>query len=317
MVLLVAGVAAFVRLPYDILAPGTAQRVNDLVVVRGSPRPRGAVLYPTVSLREGANIYEVLAGWLDPNVDVEHEKDIRGSIPRSQFERFNQELMSESKQAAEVVVLRKLGFPVAGGALIAGVERDFPAASTLQDRDVVTVADGKPVVIADDLVAAVRAHSPGDRLKLRLVRGEEAPRDVEVALAGRPGHTMLGVQVTTKVKLPFDIAIDSGDVGGPSAGLAYAVYLYDLLTPGELTGGKVVAATGELGFDGKVSPIGGATQKTTKIRSSGASLFLVPRQNLAEARAHRGKHLQVVGVDTFDQALQVLIDRNRPGAARG
>jgi PDZ domain-containing protein len=108
------------------------------------------------------------------------------------------------------------------------------------------------------------------------------------------------------VKLPFDVAIDSGDVVGPSAGLAYALGLYDLLTPGELTKGVKVAATGELGLDGKVQPIGGMFQKTVSVRRSGASVLLVPRANYAEARKHSGKHLRVYAIDDFDSALRAL-----------
>jgi PDZ domain-containing protein len=213
--------------------------------------------------------------------------------------------MSDSKRAAEVVALSRLGYKVAQGALIVSVEPTYPGAAALQQNDIVTVIDGKPASTADDLVAAIHSHHFGDHVKLRVTRAS-APRDVDVTVGGDADHPMLGVHVSTQVGLPFDVAIDSGDVVGPSAGLAYALELYDLLTPGELTGGRKIAATGELGLDGKVQPIGGVTQKTISVRRAGASVFLVPRDNYAEARAHRGKHLQVYAIDDFDGALRVL-----------
>ena len=122
---------------------------------------------------------------------------------------------------------------------------------------------------------------------------------------GDRGQAMLGVRLMTKVKLPFDITIDSGDVVGPSAGLAYALELIDLLTPGELTGGVRVAATGDLAPGGQVGPVGGVGQKTVAVRRAGAKVFLVPRDNLAEARAHAGG-MRVYPVGDVDDALRVL-----------
>jgi PDZ domain-containing protein len=120
------------------------------------------------------------------------------------------------------------------------------------------------------------------------------------------GGPLLGVRLSTRVKLPFDISIDSGKVVGPSAGLAYALELLDVLTPGELTGGMVVAVTGDLGTDGSVGPIGGVAQKAITVRRAGAKVFLVPRANLDEARSRAGNGLQVLPVDSFDDALHVL-----------
>jgi PDZ domain-containing protein len=245
------------------------------------------------------------AGWLNGADDVESEKVIRGPIPPQQYEQLNRDLMSDSKRAAEVVALSRLGYRVAQGALIVSVDPSFPGASSLHDNDVVTKVDGKAVSTADDLVAAVRGRHPGDHARLEVKR-DKAARDVDVTIGGDAGHPMLGVRVSTDVEPPFDVAIDSGNVVGPSAGLAFALELYDQLTPGELTGGRKVAATGELGLDGKVDAVGGVTQKTISVRRAGADVFLVPRDNYAEARAHAGKHLKVYAIDDFDTALRVL-----------
>jgi PDZ domain-containing protein len=282
--------------------------VNGLVTVSDHPvyPPKGKVMLTTVSVRERVNLVEALAGWADPDVDVVSEREIRGSIPPEQYKRLNVEAMGDSKTTAEVIVLRKLGYTDLGeGAEVVTVEPGSPAAQGLKPADVLVAVDGAPVTTSAEAVAAIQARKPGDVVALRVLR-EGQPLDLTAELAtGDAGQPLLGVRMTTKVKLPFPISIDSGTIEGPSAGLAYALELLDYLTPGELTGGSSVAATGELGADGKVRPIGGIAQKAATVRDAGIKLFLVPQENYAEAKAHAGD-LEVRAVDSFEQALQSL-----------
>lgn len=306
---IVAVGAQFLRLPYDSLGPGSARAVNGVVTVTGHPSypPRGQLLYTTVSVREQVNPYEALAGWLDPDTDVIPEQEVRGDIPPDEFEKINIEAMSDSKTTAQVLALRHLGFTdLSDGAEIVDVDPTLPAGPVLEEKDVIVAVDDRPVVSSADLVAAIQARQPGDVLRLRLDRAG-ARVEIDAPLGkGDDGRPLLGVRLTTRVKLPFEITIDSGRVVGPSAGLAYALELVDLLTPGELTGGMAVAVTGDLRPDGSVGPIGGVEQKTVTVRRAGAKVFLVPSANLEEAQDRAGDDLQVFAVDSFDDALQVL-----------
>jgi PDZ domain-containing protein len=315
VVIVVAIAAAFVRLPYELVAPGSARQVNDLLSVKGAKvyPPDGKLYYATVSVRDDISPYEVLRAWIDPNIDLVSSKAVRGSISPARFRQLNVEAMADSKQVAEVVALRRLGIDAASGngALVNEVAPDFPAASVLRAKDVIVAVDGKRVKVADDAVAVIRSHRPGDRVQLRIVRGTEAERDVETTVrAGADGLPKLGVVIVTKdfkVQAPFAINIDSGRVVGPSAGLAYALEIIDMLTPGELTGGKRVAATGELAsLSGEVGEIGGVAQKTITVRRAGAQVFLVPRANYREAKAHAGNRLRVIPIDDIDGALRAL-----------
>ncbi|MDQ3898787.1 MAG: PDZ domain-containing protein [Actinomycetota bacterium] len=311
VVLLGAGVVArYVQLPYDTLAPGSTRMVNPVVEVKGHPSypPQGKVFYTTVSVRERVNPYEALAGWLDPAVDVIPETRIRGPVPPDQFERMNVEAMADSKTTAQVLALRQLGFTDLGaGAEVVEVQAGLPASGVLEPDDVITAIDGKQVATSSDAVSAIRARAPGDTLHMTVKRGDRAPFDAQAVLGhGDEGKALLGVRLSTKVKLPFEIKIDSGRVVGPSAGLAYSLELLDLLTPGELTGGSSVAATGELQADGRIGAIGGVAQKTVSVRRAGIKVFLVPKENEAEARAHAGSNLEIRGVATFDEALKAL-----------
>ena len=303
-------VARYVQLPYDTLGPGRAQAVNSVITVTGHPSypPQGKLFYTTVSVRERVNPYEALAGWLDPSVDVISEEKVRGTVPPEEFQRLNVEAMADSKTTAQVLALRQLGYTDLGaGAEVEAVDPGLPAASVLERSDLIVAIDGKTVTTSGDAVAAIRARAAGDTVRLRIRRGESDPSDVEAVLgAGEEGRPLLGVRLSTKVKLPFEITIDSGRVVGPSAGLAYSLELLDLLTPGELTGGSSVAVTGELQPDGTVGAIGGIAQKTVTVRRAGAEVFLVPKENEAEAKAHAGSKVQILGVATFDEALKAL-----------
>jgi PDZ domain-containing protein len=310
MLLVASGVVAgLVRLPYDTIAPGSTRVVNDVVRVGGHETypPVGKVLYTTVSVRERVSALQALVGWVDPSIDVVPEKDVRGNIPVDQYRQLNVEAMNDSKTTAEVLALGHLGYANLGaGAEVDSIADKSPAAPVLQAKDVIVAIDDKPVGTSGDAVTAIRSHQPGDTVRMRVLRGG-SPLDVQADLTrAEDGRALLGVRLSTKVRLPFDIAIDSGQVVGPSAGLAYALELLDLLTAGELTGGVKVAATGELAPDGQVGPIGGVAQKVITVERAGARVFLVPKANEAEARSRAGKGLQIFGVSTFDDALAAL-----------
>ncbi len=303
-------VAGLVRVPYDTLSPGSARVVNELVTVQGHETfpPRGKILYATVAVRERVSALQAVVGWLDGDTDVIPEKEVRGNIPPDQYRKLNLEAMNDSKTTAEVLALTHLGYTNLGvGARVDSVVPGSPAATVLRDGDVIVGVDDRSVSTAGDAVEVIRAHRPGDELRIRLKRGDGPAEEVTAQLAaGEEGAPFLGVRLITKVELPFEITIDSGQVVGPSAGLAYALEVLDLLTAGEMTGGKKVAATGELRPDGQVGPVGGVAQKVVTVKRAGARVFLVPKANEAEARARAGDDVEVRGVTTFTEALEAL-----------
>jgi PDZ domain-containing protein len=195
----------------------------------------------------------------------------------------------------------------------------MPAAGVLETNDTIVAIDGEPVTTAGQAVDAIGSHRPGDTVTLRIepisaegVPGE--PRDEVVTLGARPDdadQALLGVSMgtrDTKFDLPVTIAIDSQDVGGPSAGLALSLGIIDVMTPGSLTGGKRVAVTGTIDLDGNVGVIGGIQQKTFLASRSGITLFIVPADEADDARRFAEPGLEVVGVRTIDEALAALAD---------
>ncbi|MGH9179771.1 MAG: YlbL family protein [Acidimicrobiales bacterium] len=315
-----------VTIPYYALAPGTARQVNDLIRVpkdRSFP-PEGEVLLSTISLRQ-VSAFEAFLGWLDPDTDILPEDQVLGDTPRSQFTRQNLELMDTSKQVAAVVALRRLGHTVAEhgkGAQITHIDPGSPADGRLVEAEVITGVDGKPTSLSQEVVEGIRAHTPGQTVRLDVQGVDGATRTEEITLARHPERTegFLGVVLHTKGQtfdLPFEVNIDSGTIGGPSAGLAFTLGVLDALSMGELTGGKKVAATGTIEIDGSVGNVGGVVQKTAAVKAAGAQVFLVPSDEYEEAKAHSGRSLEVVRVASLDDAIAALARLGGDASALG
>jgi Lon-like protease len=310
--------AALVTIPYYAIAPGSALSVTGLVTVTDGPShpPQGEVFLTTVSLRR-ITVLEGVQAWLDSSIEVRPEREILGEVPPERLREFNLELMADSKQKAMAVAFETLGYDVrsGSGALVFAVVPGTPAEGVLEQGDVVVAVDGEPVSLSEEAVALIGRHAPGDRVVLDVVPadGGEA-RSVEADLMENPdapGRPLLGVQLQTKdlqLDFPFEVAIDSNRIGGPSAGLAFTLSLLDVLTPGELTGGQRVAVTGTIEFDGRVGAVGGVAQKTVAVRRAGIDVFLVPSREYEDAMRFAGPDLRVEAIDTIDDALRVLAE---------
>lgn len=310
------------ELPYYALYPGGATAVNPLVGVpadRAHPAT-GRFLLTTVSLQSRPTVLLALQAWLDPDVDLIPEEQLLGDQTPDQFRQVNLQAIDDSKDVAVAVALRRLGFEVkqaGAGALVEGVVEGFPAASLLRPGDVIVAAGQEPVSLLEDVQKAVAARQPGDLLPLEVVDPAGVSRAVSVPIVPCPreggcplGATgIIGVTLRTRdlnFELPFEVHIESEDIGGPSAGLAFALTVIDLLTPGELTDGRVIAVTGEIGLDGTVGAIGGVGQKAAAVTDAGVEIFIVPAANAEEARDHAGENLQIVPVTDLESALLAL-----------
>lgn len=316
--------AAFIHVPYYLISPGEARGVTQLIkVAEGQARiydPEGEILFTTVSLTGKVNVYEALLGWLDDDVEVIPEKQITGGAPRQQVRQINIQAMDDSKLTATKVALERLGYRVevdGKGAVVVRVNPGNPADGHLEVGDVIIAVDGEAVSLHDAVVTKVRQHAPGDVIDIKFRRGE-GERSVQLTAAQGPeGQALLGVVLQTAeltYKFPVDITIDTGLVGGPSAGLAFTLALLDELSPGELTGGRPVAVTGTIDTQGSVGVVGGVAQKTVTARKAGAAIFLVPPEEVEQAKAHAGK-MKIVGVATLEEALTALEDLGGSGVA--
>lgn len=310
--------------PYVVFMPGSAREVEPLITIeaKGSTdlpdldEVDDNLLFVTVSARYPSGI-EALWRLLGDANEVVPSELILGTQSEEQKRSFNLQLMTASKDKATKVALERAGFVVKvdpSGAVITNFDPTYPSAEVLVPGDTVVGADGIPVKTTDDLVAAIAKHSPGDMIGLKVQRfGDGETIEVKAELAENPqeaGKAQLGVSLESRpsFEFPITVTIDSGDVGGPSAGLAFTLAILDRLIPGNLTGDASVAVTGTVDVKGNVGPVGGVVQKTEAAVSAGATVFLVPPDEFADAtRASRGR-LEVRQVSNLDEALDALED---------
>ena len=327
LLLAVVGVAgANITVPYVIFSPGDATPVDDYLKISDARtyHHSGSLLLLTVRVSNGRpNVWRFVQASLDDDSKVEGEKEYFGGTPRKQVDQEDVQAMAESQVAAQQAALTRLGYDVTvtgRGATVQKVYADSPAATAgLHVGDVITSINGTPVHVTEDVGTIVRAQPVGTEFSTVVRRGG---RDVTIPVtsAAAPsgaieGKPYIGIGATTAgltVDLPVKIKIATGDVSGPSGGLAFALTIIDDLTPGNLTGGKKIAVTGTIDGSGTVGEVGGVPQKAVAARHAGARLMIVPRPEVRDARTKAGD-MKVVGVSTLDEALAVL--RANGGAA--
>lgn len=309
------------RLPYYVMSPGSSRPTESLISVSGAQTyvNEGEVDLLTVSLRQ-ATPFEVLAAWVNPDLDLASREDILGKQSPDQNRDLNLRLMTESKDAAQYQALTRLGYPVESngtGAVVGSVIESGPSANLLVPGDVIVRANGQPISFSQQLINVISAMAPGEMITLGVepfdstLEGARPSREVQVLLGAREGDTtkgFLGVSTFTRdlsFTFPVEVTIDSGRVGGPSAGLAFTLGILDAMTPESLTGGLNVSVTGTITLDGSVGPIGGIHQKVMASRRAGVDLMLVPASEIDEARKYAGD-MRVEPVESLTQALEVL-----------
>jgi len=313
--LLVAAAAFVVWIfPTDsyIFLPNDAHPVAPLVKVEGGrdPTDGGGVYFVDVLVRKATLLERAWPGSQE-GATIVPASDVRPPGV-SESERRREELaeMRRSQDVAAAVALRELGYKVVArpvGVRIEFVAVDGPAKGRLEPGDVIVAADGKRVTAPSELRRAIRDRGIGKVVHLRVRRGSKI-LTVEVRLVRGPGATpIIGVVVSqaASIKLPLDVAIDTGGVGGPSAGLAFALDVLEELGR-DVDHGRRIAVTGAIELDGTVGAIGGVKQKTIGVRRSKIKVFLVPAgDNAREARRY-AEGIRIVPVTSFQQALQAL-----------
>ena len=324
--LLVAGIgvvaaaliAALVPVPYVILSPGPT--LNTLGKTPSGPliSVTGHRTYPTsghlnlvtVSFLggpgDGFNVFTAIRAWLSPHTAVVPEQEL---FPSGQSEQqvVQQDTaqMASSQQTAQAAALCTLGIRFTTLDTVTQTEKSLPAAGVLHPGDTITAVDGIPLSCTQDTGSLVRAHPPGSVVTLTVLRRGTVTH-VRLKTANFQGHSVIGVLVQESYRFPFSIKIKVGDIGGPSAGMMFALGIVDKLTPASLTGGRFVAGTGEISANGTVSAIGGIQQKMAGARAAGATVFLTPAANCADTRGAVPPGLRLIKVATLRQAIDDL-----------
>lgn len=295
-----------------IFLPDKAHPVAPLVTVQGGHDPTaGGIYFVDVVVRK-ATWLEQLLGGLHQGADLYPPSAINPPGVGDQERRsIDLEDMKRSQVIAAAVALKAAGKHVvmrATGARIIAIDPNKPADGKVEPDDVLVDVDGKRVHDPRDVYLAMTKHKVGDVVAFTLQRGTRTlvEKIKTVSSGTKPARPIVGVLLETAydIRLPIPVRIDAGNVGGPSAGVAFALDVLEELGRNVAHGNKI-AATGEINADGSIGPIGGIKQKTIGAREAHVDAFLVPGDNAAEARKY-ADGLRIIPVETFPQALRAL-----------
>lgn len=252
------------------------------------------------------NWFQVVRAWFDAKKAVlPVDRLYPGTETTEERNAVNQELMVNSQQEAIAAAFTSLGTDYTATLTILKVVDDSPAAAVLEAKDVVTSLNGTEVDSLEELRAAITANGT-KKQALVGIRRDGRPMSVDVTPTSSKAGPVLGVQVATDYTFPFDVQIQLDNVGGPSAGMMFALGIIDKLTPGKLNGGDKVAGTGTINAAGLVGEIGGIQQKMYAARDAGADWFLAPSNNCDDVSGHVPNGLQVFAVATLNDSLTAL-----------
>jgi PDZ domain-containing protein len=312
-------VAVLFPVPYVILKPGPTLNTlgkgssgQPLIAITGHQTypTSGHLNMVTISYEGGPgsnlNVFQALRAWLASSEAVVPQSEL---FPPGQTAQQTQaqdtEQMASSQQLATAAALTELHIKYQTRVTVLSTVAGYPASKTLKAGDVIEAVDGTPVTGESSLSSMITAHPVGSSLQLEVLR---AGQTLTVPVTSKPsgGTSVIGVQVQDQYKFPFNVRITVGDIGGPSAGMMFALGIIDMLTPMNLTGGRFIAGTGEITASGQVQPIGGIQQKMVAARDAGATVFLTPAGNCSDTAGAVPAGLRVVKVSTLSQAVSDL-----------
>ena len=304
------GLAATIYLPWYAVGPGPARAVDPLIRFEDRTRyeSQGRFVLTSVRLTQLTGLGLLLA-WIDPDRRVVPREDLfeAGEDRQEEHERSISQMDSSKLDATSVVMRELTAYPRehGDGVLVERVVQGCAADGELFPGDRILSIDGQEVDSYRQAKRMIEATASGATLTFELsVDCEPETARLVREPCGGSEDPLVGVSMINS--FPFDVSIASGGIGGPSAGLMWALGLYDLLTPVDLTGGRTVAGTGEIALDGTVIPIAGIGEKLAAAADAGASVFLVPEGNMDVARASGDRGMELVPVASLDDALAYL-----------
>ncbi|NUS72254.1 MAG: PDZ domain-containing protein [Corynebacteriales bacterium] len=313
--------------PYVALAPGRA--VDTLGAIKGKPvievkgaqatDSQGQLSLTTVSVYDGIDFFTALRMWFDDDIALVPRESV---YPPGESEQESEKKAAadwqQSQDSAEVVALRELGYPTQ--VAVKSVTQGAPADGKLAPGDVVTAVNGTAVDSGSAFIEALSNKKPGEQVALTYQRGD-TQGTVDVVLEADEKDSKqgrLGIEISQEQPHPFELSFDLKGIGGPSAGLMFALGIIDKIDDEDLTGGKKIAGTGTIADTGKVGAIGGIPQKMIGALDEGSTVFLTPAANCAEAKRAKPDGLTLVKVSKLDDALTALeMIRNNTGTPAG
>lgn len=320
--LLVILVALLILLPvpYARLSPGPATNVlgavggQQLIVINGRTTypDTGKIDLTTVAVSNPGHrmsLLEAMSGWLRSGVAVVPRNTVYpDDVSAEEIETRNVQEMALSQKHATAAALKQLGIPIEANVVVAKLTEGTPAFGPLEIADQILKIDGSDVSTPQDVVDLVRKHEPNETVTFTILRGGEQSTQT-LTTAVNPADAALpfvGIEPGIDYQFPFEVQISLEDVGGPSAGLMFALGIIERLTEEDIIGGRHIAGTGSISDDGVVGKIGGIQMKILGAERAGATVFMVPAENCREAAGDPPSGIQLVKVDTLATAVSAL-----------
>ena len=276
-------------------------------------------LYQLTVRRDEANALIYAWSYISDAVDLyPREVILPKGVSPEELSQISIQNMKTSENVAIAVALKYLGYDITSkgdGVSVVGILDDSPVKDKLKRGDLLNSINNDEISSASEFIAMLRTYDIGDTVKIGLIRDVEGNLknlEIETKLIehveyeGEPMVGFLATTVNERFDFPFEIDIKTGNVGGPSAGLMMALNVYNNLIPEDITNSLVIAGTGTIEIDGSVGPVGGVKQKVIAAKRAGAELILVPTANFEEAKPLETESTEIVAIDTFDEALQVI-----------
>ncbi len=304
----------FIRLDYYIVKPSRALELGELIEVENrDPDDQGTFFLLTVSQLR-ATPFTALYGLIHPHFSI---SPISSVIPRGMDEEEYRQLqadnMTESRLMAQVVALRRAGYNinvVSEGVEVIGFLENAPAEPYLQEGDRLLTVDGKIVILASEVPLIVQDREVGETVKLELIR-DGRTLEIELETGEHPeelGLPFLGIYIKTlpwEAEIPVNIEMDTGRIGGPSAGMMFTLEIINQIIDDDLTAGKYIAGTGTIDFTERIGRIGGVAQKVIAAERAGAEFIFVPEANYEDA-LEAARLIVVVPVSDLEEVLDFL-----------
>lgn len=303
---------------YVIMMPGIAKDLESIIEVNKngvSKDEKGSFLLITVSTRS-ANLPLLIYSAVNPYAKIYKRMEIvPRNLDKNEYLNLTKEMMEESQTVAKVVALKKAGYNIDiknQGVKVVKVFSKSNAFNKINEGDVILSVDGKETKETDNLVKEIRNKSPGETVILKIIRDGKEKFVLVKTMENNENEDKIGLGLYIKndnivTDFPILIEIDTGEISGPSAGVMFALEIYNQLSDIDLTAGKIIAGTGTLSIDGSIGEVGGIIQKVITAHKNGADIFFIPVGNYEDAEPIALKYdMTLVPIDKFEDAIMYL-----------
>lgn len=316
LIIVVASIMPFglMKTDYYFMAPGPPYQW-DITIEGAKSYDYEGNLYQLTVRRDEANYFTYVWAKVDNSVDLYSREVIlpKGVTPQELSE-ISMQNMKTSENIAIAVALNLLDYQIeteGDGVLVVGIMDDSPVVGKLLKEDLIISINNEVIKSTTEFISLLRTYEIGDMVSIGLIRNDKE-MSIETKLIEHieyENEPMVGFLASTpnqRFVFPISVDIDTGNVGGPSAGLMMALNVYNSLTEYDITKGIKVAGTGTIEIDGSVGPVGGVKQKVIAAKNAGSTLILVPTANFDDVQSYIDEDTSIVSVDTFNEALNLI-----------